>query len=216
MRAECFGQSRPQEGRQQTLNQDAFLIGRQPVPWMALCDGGGNAQSVAKRALGLLETRMGEATLGQLLRDETWVRWAKGLDSALLGGSEATLVAVAAVGEQVIGVCAGDSRAYLVPLEGPVRLLTGSASRARLGSGETLPTPFRDSLAPRDVLLLASDGAWSPLGTAGIEAAVRSKVMKAFADMPSAVLEGGGGGFRDGPVVPLDAAEGDRPDEDVR
>jgi serine/threonine protein phosphatase PrpC len=189
MRAECFGQSRPQEGRQQTLNQDAFLIGRAPVPWMAICDGAGNAQSVAKRALGLLETRMGEATLGQLLRDETWVRWAKGLDSALLGGSEATLVAVAAVGEQVIGVCAGDSRAYLVPFEGPVRLLTGSASRARLGSGETLPTVFRGSLAPRDVLLLASDGAWSPLGTAGIEAAVRSMVMKPFADVPSAVLD---------------------------
>jgi hypothetical protein len=44
---------------------------------MALCDGAGNAQSVAKRALGLLETQMGEVSLGQLLRDETWFRWAK-------------------------------------------------------------------------------------------------------------------------------------------
>ena len=86
MRAECFGQSRPQEGRQQTLNQDAFVVGRQPVPWMALCDGAGNAQSVARRALGLLELRLQEAPLGHLLRDDTWLRWAKGLDSALLGG----------------------------------------------------------------------------------------------------------------------------------
>ncbi len=82
MRAECFGQSRLQDGRQQTLNQEAFVVGRLPVAWMALCDGAGNAQSVAKRALGLLETRVGEVPLGQLLRDETWVRWAKGLDSA--------------------------------------------------------------------------------------------------------------------------------------
>jgi len=69
MRAECFGQSRPQEGRLQTLNQDAFVIGRQPVPWMALCDVAGNAQSVARRALGLLDMRLEETPLGHLLRD---------------------------------------------------------------------------------------------------------------------------------------------------
>ena len=189
MRAECFGQSRPEEGRQQTLNQDAFVIGRQPIPWMALCDGAGNAQSVAKRALGLLELRVGETSLGQLLVEETWVRWARSLDSALLGGSEATLVAAGVVGQQVIGVAAGDSRAYLVPFEGPVRLLTGSAAKARLGSGETAPARFRDTLAPRDVLLLASDGAWTPLGAAGLERAVRSVVTRPFADLPSAVLD---------------------------
>jgi serine/threonine protein phosphatase PrpC len=192
VRAECFGQSRPQEGRQQTQNQDAFVIGRQPIPWMALCDGAGNAQSVAKRALGLLEARMGEVPLARLLRDDTWVRWAKGLDSGLLGGPEATLVAAAVVGEQVIGVCVGDSRAYLVPFEGPVRLLTGAAAKARLGSGETVPAAFRDSLAPRDVLLLASDGAWTPLGTPGLERAVRSMVMSPFADLPAAVLDAAG------------------------
>ena len=95
MRAECLGQSRPQDGRQQTLNQDAFVVGRGPVAWMALCDGAGNAQSVGKRALGLLEIRMSEASLGQLLRDETWFRWAKNLDSALMGlrrSSEVTRV----------------------------------------------------------------------------------------------------------------------------
>ena len=189
MRAECFGQSRPQDGRQQTLNQDAFVIGRQPVPWMALCDGAGNAQSVAKRALGLFETRLQEVSLGQLLRDETWLRWAKGLDSALLGGPEATFVAAAVIGDQVVGVAAGDSRAYLTPFEGAVRLLTGSAAKARLGSGETAPAVFRATLAVRDVLLLVSDGAWTPLGTVGLERAVRGMVTKAFADLPSALLD---------------------------
>ncbi len=189
MRAECFGQSRPQDGRQHTQNQDAFVIGRQPVPWMALCDGAGNAQSVAKRALALLETRMKEVVLGQLLSDLVWVRCAKSLDSALLGGSEATLVAAAVVGEQVIGVCVGDSRAYLVPFDGPVRLLTGLAAKARLGSGETTPAVFHDVLAPRDVLLFASDGAWTPLGTAGLERAVHTMLMRPFADLPPAVLD---------------------------
>jgi len=189
MRTECFGQSRPQEGRQQTLNQDAFVIGRQPVPWMALCDGAGNAQSVARRALGLLEMRLQETPLGHLLRDDTWLRFAKGLDSALLRGPEATLVAAAVIGDQVIGVAAGDSRAYLTPFEGAVRLLSGSAAKARLGSGETAPAVFRDTLAVRDVLLLVSDGAWTPLGTAGLERAVRGMATKAFADLSSAVLD---------------------------
>ena len=189
MRAECFGQSRPQEGRQHTQNQDAFVIGRQPIPWMGLCDGAGNAQSVAKRALALLETRMKEVPLGQLLSNEVWVRFARSLDSALLGGAEATLVAAAVAGEQVIGVCVGDSRAYLVPFEGPVRLLTGSAAKARLGSGEAAAAVYRDVLAARDVLLLVSDGAWTPLGTPGLERAVRGMLTRPFADLPAAVLD---------------------------
>jgi len=71
VRVECFGQSRAQDGRQQSLNQDAFVIGRGPVAWMGLCDGAGNAQSVAKRALALLESRVREAPLAQVLRPET-------------------------------------------------------------------------------------------------------------------------------------------------
>jgi hypothetical protein len=73
MRVECYGQTRPQEGRQITQNQDAFVIGRVPVAWAALFDGAGNAQTVAKRAASLLETSLAEATLGQLLRDEALV-----------------------------------------------------------------------------------------------------------------------------------------------
>jgi serine/threonine protein phosphatase PrpC len=184
-----LGQSRAQDGRQQSLNQDAFVIGRGPVAWMGLCDGAGNAQSVAKRALALLESRVREAPLAQVLRPETWCGWAKSLDSALLNGPEATLVAASVVGEEVVGVSAGDSRAYLVPLEGPLRLLTDGASKARLGSGETEPFAFRCVLAPRDVLLLVSDGAWTPLGSAVLDRAVRAAFARPFADLPSAVLD---------------------------
>ena len=98
-------------------------------------------------------------------------------------------MAAAVVGDEVVGVGAGDSRAYLVPLDGPVRLLTENASKARLGSGETGPSVFRARLEARDVLLLVSDGAWTPLGTPGIERAVRSMGLKAFADLPAAVLD---------------------------
>ena len=142
VRAECFGQSRPQEGRQQTQNQDAFVIGRQPVPWMALCDGAGNAQSVGRRALGLLETWTREAKSEDFLRDETWLRWAKRLDSALLNGPEGTFVAAAAIGDQVIGVAAGDSRAYLTPMDGPARL------ERRLALSERRRGRFHHHLGP--------------------------------------------------------------------
>jgi len=48
---------------------------------------------------------------------------------------------------------------------------------------------FRETLAVRDVLLMVSDGAWTPLGSAGIERGVRSTLMRPFADLPSAVLD---------------------------
>ena len=165
------------------------MIAWKPVAWMALSDGAGNAQSVAKRALGLLETWMGDASLAHLLRDETWMGWAKKLDSVFVGGPEATLVAAAVVGDQLIGVCVGDSRAYVVPVEGDVRFLTAAASEVPLGSGEAEPLVFHASLAARDVLLLVSDGAWAPLGAPGLERAVRSIVVGQFAELPSTVLD---------------------------
>lgn len=67
----------------QSLNQDAFVIGRQPIPWLALCDGAGNAQSVAKPALGLLEMRIKEAPVRLVPRSRQGVEleagWAVGL-----------------------------------------------------------------------------------------------------------------------------------------
>ena len=189
MRVETYGQSRPQEGRQHTQNQDAYAIGQVPIPYVALCDGAGNAQGVAKRALSLLQTFLKEATLGEVLREETWIRWTKGLDSALLGGAETTLVAAAVLGNQVAGVVVGDSRSYVVPLEGPTDFVTSKASKARLGSGEAEAAPLRALLSPRDVLVLLTDGAWGPLGTHGVEKAVRSAVLKHFSEVPQAILD---------------------------
>ncbi len=186
---ECFGQSRPQEGRQHTQNQDAYVIGRSPVPWAALLDGAGNAQTVARRAAGLLERWFQEASLGQILREEAWRGMARRLDSALMGGPQSTLVAVALVGRELLGVAVGDSRAYVVPIEEATRLVTDDGSKQRLGSGEVEPFFFRLHLEPRDVVVLLSDGAWGPLGLNGVDRAVRAAFAKHFSETSSTLLE---------------------------
>ena len=48
---------------------------------------------------------------------------------------------------------------------------------------------FRLALRPRDVLVLLSDGARGPLGSAAIEKAVRSATLKHFSEMPQAILD---------------------------
>jgi serine/threonine protein phosphatase PrpC len=170
-------------------NQDAYLIGHGAASHAALCDGAGNAQAVAKRALALLDGCVKDATLGQLLKAETWERWARTLDSALLGGPETTLAAVAVLGREVVGLVVGDSRVYLIPAEGPARLLSEQTSKTRLGSGEIEPYSLRAQLQPRDVLRLLSDGAWGPLGLPGIERAARSAALGHFSEVPSAVFD---------------------------
>jgi len=189
VRIECFGQTRVQDGRQHTQNQDAFSIGHGPVPWAALCDGAGNAQAVARRALGLLENWFRETTLAQLMRSQTWERCAKTLDSALLGGAESTLVAVAVIGDAMRGVVVGDSRAYCVPLEGATRQLAPDAHKARLGSGAVEPAYFEQRLQPRDTVALLSDGAWGPIGPGGIDRVVRANLMSPLVDLPNALLD---------------------------
>ena len=188
-RVECFGQSRPQEGRQHTQNQDAYVIGQSPVPWAALLDGAGNAQTGARRAAALLARGFQEASLGQILREEAWRGMARRLDSALMGGPQSTLVAVALVGRELLGVAVGDSRAYVVPIEGATRLVTDDRSKKRLGSGEVEPFFFRLHLEPRDVVVLLSDGAWGPLGLNGVDRAVRAAFAKHFSETSSTLLE---------------------------
>jgi serine/threonine protein phosphatase PrpC len=104
-------------------------------------------------------------------------------------GSGTTLVAAAVLGNQVVGVVVGDSRGYVVPLDGPTDLATSNASKARLGSGEAEALPWRVILRPRDVVVLLSDGAWGPLGTGGVEKAVRSAVLKHFSEVPQTLLD---------------------------
>ena len=50
---ECYGGSHPQVDR--STNEDAFVIGRDPVPYAVVCDGAGNALQAAHRVIRFFE-----------------------------------------------------------------------------------------------------------------------------------------------------------------
>ena len=190
MQIECCAASRPQQGR--TQNEDAFLIHRGERFFAALCDGAGNAQLAAKKVLAMFEKLASEASAEQISEAATWERWAKVLDSSLLGGAQSTFVSVAVVEQLAIGVCVGDSRAYVVDREGRCRIPTEDAAKQRLGSGAITPFPLRLSLKPRDVLLLMSDGAWTPLNLALLQKTVMTAALRHFTEIPGAILDAAG------------------------
>jgi hypothetical protein len=68
------------------------------------------------------------------------------------------------------------------------RLLTDRPSR-RLGSGEAEPVPIHERLAARDVVLLMSDGASTPLAFPLIQRTVMAKAMQHFSDLPVAFID---------------------------
>ena len=109
-----------------------------------------------------------------------------------MGGGQSTFVGVAVVDEakgSVVGGYAGDSRAYLIGEEG-ARLATTESSPARLGSRKARASTITLTLQPRDVLLLMSDGAWTPLGgTYVLKKAVVKAAMEHFSAVPQAVLD---------------------------
>ena len=163
MKVECYGSTRVQEGRK--LNEDAFLIGHGAIPFAALCDGAGNAEQSAKKVLRLFQQLFDKTTLGKVLTLETWTGWVKVLDSSILGIAESTFIGVSVIGRQVIGAYVGDSRAYVIKNKGECRLITTVPSKFRLGSGKTEPVPINLTLEPQDILLLLTDGAWTPLNS---------------------------------------------------
>jgi len=190
MRVECHAATRPQQDK--TANEDAFLIGRGERPFAALCDGAGNAERAAKRVLALFEKLLGEATPEQIAEAETWTKWVKLLDSSLLGGAQSTFLAVAIVVSEAVGVCVGDSRLYLINREGQCRIITEGASKPRLGSGLTQPFIIRVTLGAGDILLLLSDGAWTPLNLYLLQRTVMGAAIRHFSEVPSAILDTAG------------------------
>jgi serine/threonine protein phosphatase PrpC len=192
MRVECYGATLPQADREHTENQDAFAIVRVPVVTALVCDGAGNAQLAAKRVTVLFERWLAEMTLGQMLAADPWPHWVRLADSALLDGPECTLAAVSMIGGEARGVLVGDSRIYLLPEDGGCRLLAEPVSKARLGSGDAQATPVRHHMAAHDMLLLATDGAWTPLGPVRLERAARKAALGHLSDVPPAILEAAG------------------------
>jgi hypothetical protein len=107
---ECYGASRPQDG--QKWNEDAFIIGRDPVPYTAVFDGARIAEKAAQVVVRFFKA---------LIKDEAekvsdpsvWIKWVRLMDSHIMGMAQSTFVGVAITDEKngsVVGAYAGDSR----------------------------------------------------------------------------------------------------------
>ncbi len=208
MKFESFAATHPQNGR--TQNEDDFLIGRGNFPLAAVADGAGNANQAARKALGLFHKLHNEAesSPAALLDPETWKKWVRLLDSSLLGGSSQTTFCAVNVGDVqdgegkrktvAVGAAVGDSRLYLLSREGKLTIVTEGAKKARLGSGSAEPFTFKLDLLPGDVLLLLSDGAWTPIPASLLQRTVTTAAVRHFSDVPSSVLDvAGKNGFAD-------------------
>jgi len=187
MKVEIYGTSRMQEGHK--ANEDAFIIGRSETAYAAVCDGAGNAEQSAKRVLQLFEKFVREARSDDLVLFPTWRKWVTLLDTSLLGGSESTFLAVAVLDGRFIGACAGDSRAYLRDNKGQLRIITEQASKRRLGSGQAEAFPIHQQASRGDLLLLMSDGAWTPLNKYRVQKILSAYTLKHLADLPGAILD---------------------------
>jgi serine/threonine protein phosphatase PrpC len=185
---ECFGATRFQAGK--AVNEDVFVIDRDPIPLVAIFDGAGNAEQAAERASRFFKTLITDpdASVGEM---DTWAGWVRLMDSHLWGGPESTFVGAAVPDVNlglIVGAYAGNSRAYLAGREG-FQLLTTESSPARLGSGRVEARTFSVAFRPHDILLLMSDGAWAPFGnTAVLRKAIESAASRHFSEVPEAIL----------------------------
>jgi serine/threonine protein phosphatase PrpC len=198
MHLEAYAATRPQEGR--SGNEDAFSIVRD-APGGALvaavADGAGAAGQAAGRVLRLFERLVADGGEEALERFPSWAGWVQVLDSSLLDGTQSTFVAVAALAApgrreaRLVGAWVGDSRAYVVGRDGEVELLTDGSSRFRLGSGRVEPRPIHRAIAPGEVVLLLTDGAWTPLGpgTYRLGRLVMQAALRHLSDVPGAILD---------------------------
>jgi serine/threonine protein phosphatase PrpC len=169
-----------------TSNEDAYWISRQDGRVAALCDGAGHAQLCGGRTVRMFGELLQSGTL-EIGRFPAWARWLKSVDAAIAGGAQTTFVGLAVHEGRLVGAWSGDSRAYLINEHG-CRLLTEEAGR-RLGSGEAEPRPIHERLAARDVVLLMSDGAWTPLQPHAIQRVVMGLTTRHLSDVPSALLD---------------------------
>ncbi len=184
---ECYGASRPQQGR--TANEDAFWIGREPFPVAVVCDGAGNAQQSAQRAITFFQKLWASATPDQIRAADTWGKWIYLLDSHLMGLSQSTFIGMAVMGDCFLGAYAGDSRAYLSTSDGKLQLLTDSTMKLRLGSGQAKAAFLTGNLQARDILVLMTDGAWGPLGSLPMtQRAIVKGIGRHLSDVPFSIL----------------------------
>ena len=194
MRVECYGATLAQDGNED--NEDAFAIIRGETTCAAVCDGAGRAQQSAGKTLKLFEKLYRQTSGGQVGLFSTWANYISLLDSSLLGIAQSTFVAVACYEGRMVGACVGDSRAYLRRRDGKVSILMEHADKHRLGSGQANPAPIHLQAEKGDILLLMSDGAWTPLSLYRLQKILSKAASMHLADLAPAILSEAGRGGR--------------------
>jgi serine/threonine protein phosphatase PrpC len=183
---EMFAGTAAQEGR--AVNQDAFGIRVGPPAVITLADGAGAADRCARAVVRQFDTLLSAAAPDDVRSFPAWSGWLKALDHGIDGGVQSTFVALALLDDRVVGCAAGDSRAYLWTRDGDLRLLTDGAAKFRLGSGRVEPFPIHAAWTRGDIVLLMSDGAWTPLSLDRLRDTVAQGALRPLAEMPDAVL----------------------------
>lgn len=112
----------------------------------------------------------------------------------LYGLSRAQDGGAAILGDRLMGTCVGDSRLYVIPEVGPPRIPTEGAAKGRLGSGPVHPFLVHERLKTGDLLLLMSDGAWTPLALAKLQALRLRGLQGHPSDVPALILDASGRG----------------------
>ncbi|MBS0367529.1 MAG: SpoIIE family protein phosphatase [Proteobacteria bacterium] len=140
-----------------SAGEDRVLLEQHDGRTLAIvCDGAGNGGQGGRAAdLAIAELkRMWQAGFVD------WVRALRSVDQLLKSqaqGGETTCVAVQISDDgEFRGASVGDSGAWMLRATGAVQDLTAQQDRARLGSGQAYPNPFKAQLMGR--LVLASDG----------------------------------------------------------
>jgi serine/threonine protein phosphatase PrpC len=77
-------------------------------------------------------------------------------------------------------------------LDGGIEIVTEEASKYRLGSGLVEPFPIHLPLKSGEVLLLASDGAWTPLGFPTLRKVWGRASTLHFSEFPALLLDEAG------------------------
>jgi len=187
---EIYGLSKAQEGEK--ANEDSFIILRGQNPIVAVCDGAGNAEQVAKKVLRSFQALIQNAKPEELLVFPSWRKWVKLLDSNLLGGNQSTFTAIVITDNRIVGANIGDNRVYKFDKNGSVSILTHGSSKKRLGSGEADPYPIYNLMEKNEIVSIMTDGAWSPLSLSKITGLFRKRLSFHPADLTGRFIEEAG------------------------
>ena len=202
MSLEAYAATLPRQAR--TANEDAFWIRSRSAegspPFLAIADGAGAAEGVARRVLRGFERWTVETPAEEIATFAPWSRFVQTTDLGMAGGGrEATFAALAFLEDRIVGVVVGDSRIVLWRRDGDLDLVSEGAPKWRLGSGVAQPWPIHLPFERGDVAMLLTDGSWTPLARGRLRSTVARSVVEAFPELPERLLREASRGGRGDP-----------------